>query len=387
MLQNGDETEEPPADKLYFWELASILSDSDIESIVRDFYTRVWSDPQDWFRTSFTDVACFDNALWAQTMMWIDSFGGGRAYHGGAYRLNFHHHRVHQVMNEEGGKRWMMLMRQTLDSHPKVLQDPRIRPAIDDFLKCMMQKYAREFYFDDKEVMCEQEERFDEKTYPQPQTYGSFTLESDDDCTNSHSYYTTEESDSYNTTDESDCSQPEYYSDCDTNSDDDNHNNINGCNANNNFSRDNNNVNNDTNYSSENNNNFETSDNNNINDNKINDNKNFCCDNNYLETSDHIDNNLETSDHIDNNINYCGDKNLETSDHHNANNLETSDHHNDNKLETSDHHNDNNLETSGHRNDNNINYNNNLEASDHHNDNNSGGNNSGASDNHNDNIN
>lgn len=44
-----------------------------------------------------------DHHIETQTAFWIDSFGGGRAYHGGDYRLNFHHeHNAGQVMNAEG---------------------------------------------------------------------------------------------------------------------------------------------------------------------------------------------------------------------------------------------------------------------------------------------
>lgn len=63
-----------------FWKLHKLLSDQDIEDIIRDFYIRVWNDNDEpWFRDSFVRVTNLESAIWAQTMMWIDSFGGGRA--------------------------------------------------------------------------------------------------------------------------------------------------------------------------------------------------------------------------------------------------------------------------------------------------------------------
>ena len=69
--------------------------------------------------------------------------GGGRQYHGGNYRLNFHHeHNATDVMNAQGAKRWMLHMGHTLLATDFRGVDPRIKPCIVDFLRHKLQKYA-----------------------------------------------------------------------------------------------------------------------------------------------------------------------------------------------------------------------------------------------------
>ena len=51
-------------------------------------------------------------------------------------------------MNNDGAKQWMYHMRKTLNSDKVDLtDDPRVRPAINEFLKIMMDKYGYDFDF------------------------------------------------------------------------------------------------------------------------------------------------------------------------------------------------------------------------------------------------
>ena len=143
------------SEHIYFWQLYSVLGPDRIEEIVKAFYERVWGDEEDWFRTAFTDVTDIGSAVWAQTMMWLDVMGGGRRYHGGDYRLSFHHSRVAQVMTRRGAVRWLEHMYAVLNEPTVDLGDhpddiPRVRVALDEFFQYFMGKYAGEFRFDDQ---------------------------------------------------------------------------------------------------------------------------------------------------------------------------------------------------------------------------------------------
>lgn len=80
--------------------------------------------------------------------------GGGRRYHGGEYRLSFHHtHNAMTLMDERGAQRWVDLMVSTLDdAELDLTDDARVRPAINTFLAHFMSKYADEFGFSDDRV-------------------------------------------------------------------------------------------------------------------------------------------------------------------------------------------------------------------------------------------
>ena len=80
----------------------------------------------------------------------MDAFGGGQYYHGGDYRLQFHHqHNAGQVMNDRGASRWMYHMSKTILQKGYVQKfnsiDVRILPCIIDFLHAKMVKYAQDF--------------------------------------------------------------------------------------------------------------------------------------------------------------------------------------------------------------------------------------------------
>lgn len=142
--------------KIYPWQLFSLLGSKRIETLIRHFYTRVYDDKQDRkFRKAFTQIAHLDHHVYTQVSFWIDAMGGGRRYHGGDSRLQFHHHRNAgpRVMNADGATRWMHHMRLALHEVQDDWNalDERIVPCVWLFLKIKMQKYAHqhEWVFDE----------------------------------------------------------------------------------------------------------------------------------------------------------------------------------------------------------------------------------------------
>lgn len=133
---------------IQFWQLYSVLGPQRIIGIVSNFYHRVYKD-EDWFTSVFARISGKEHHIRTQSAMWIDVMGGGLKYHGGEYRLSFHHtHNAFELMTTEGARRWTELMVATLDD-PTVdkTRDPRVRPAINTFLDFFMSKYADEFKF------------------------------------------------------------------------------------------------------------------------------------------------------------------------------------------------------------------------------------------------
>lgn len=134
-------------DPLYFWQLYSLIGVDPIRHLVTDFYERVFADIGNaWFRDVFVHVAPLEHHIHTQVAYWVDAFGGGRRYHGGNYRLNFHHyHNAKEIMNAKGAQRWMHHMRAALlaAKEQAVFQkDPRILPCIVEFLEAKMRTYA-----------------------------------------------------------------------------------------------------------------------------------------------------------------------------------------------------------------------------------------------------
>lgn len=136
------------ATPVQFWQLYSILGPQRITFIVTAFYQRVYQD-EEWFRSVFERISGMNHHIQTQASMWADVMGGGRYYHGGEYRLNFHHtHNAFDLMNDKGAERWVSLMRATLDEATSALTgDPRVRTAVNTFLTYFMAKYADEFGF------------------------------------------------------------------------------------------------------------------------------------------------------------------------------------------------------------------------------------------------
>ncbi|MFT5741138.1 MAG: truncated hemoglobin YjbI [Gammaproteobacteria bacterium] len=133
---------------IQFWQLYSVIGPQRIVKLVIRFYQRVFAD-EDWFRSVFERVGNLDHHVNTQSAMWIDVMGGGETYHGGEFRLNFHHsHNAMALMNDRGAKRWVKLMAETLnDPATDLSTDPRVRPAINTFLHYFVGKYADEFAF------------------------------------------------------------------------------------------------------------------------------------------------------------------------------------------------------------------------------------------------
>jgi len=138
---------------IQIWQLYSVLGQDRIVRIVSSFYERVFAD-EDWFVSVFARVGGVNHHINTQASMWIDVMGGGPAYHGGDFRLNFHHtHNAIQLMTEKGAERWTKLMLETLDTSAQhMTDDPRVRPALNTFLSYFMGKYAQEFAFENKSV-------------------------------------------------------------------------------------------------------------------------------------------------------------------------------------------------------------------------------------------
>ncbi len=133
---------------IQFWQLYSVLGQDRIVNIVHAFYKRVFDDEK-WFKEVFERVGGIAHHVNTQASMWVDVMGGGSFYHGGEYRLSFHHtHNALALMNDKGAKRWVDLMIATLnDPQLDLSQDSRVRPAINTFLAHFMDKYADEFDF------------------------------------------------------------------------------------------------------------------------------------------------------------------------------------------------------------------------------------------------
>jgi hypothetical protein len=92
--------------------------------------------------------------------MWLDCFGAGKVYHGGEYRLAFHHqHNAMSVMNTAGALRWIEHMEIVLDAacaeggtlarhcNNDAEATRRVRLAINSFLGYFMDDYAEKFDF------------------------------------------------------------------------------------------------------------------------------------------------------------------------------------------------------------------------------------------------
>lgn len=133
---------------IQFWQLYSVLGEQRIVKLVSKFYQLVFAD-EDWFSSVFARVGDLNHHINTQSAMWIDVMGGGAAYHGGEFRLSFHHnHNALRLMNDRGAKRWVQLMAQTLnDASLDLTTDPRVRPAINTFLAYFVDRYADEFAF------------------------------------------------------------------------------------------------------------------------------------------------------------------------------------------------------------------------------------------------
>lgn len=156
-----------PNDKskpIQFWQLHSVLGQEPIVNIAANFYERVFIDEQ-WFKSSFERVGPVHHHINTQAAMWLDVMGAGPYYHGGDFRLNFHHtHNAMQIMNQKGAKRWVKLMVEALnDSQDQMTSDTRVRVSINTFLSHFFGKYAKEFKFKNNETFGETNSAFKRK--------------------------------------------------------------------------------------------------------------------------------------------------------------------------------------------------------------------------------
>jgi truncated hemoglobin YjbI len=153
-----DANMDDPYAPLYYWQLHSLLGVAQIETLIRRFYGKVFDVAEDMkdspalkaklsgatFRKVFAKHGTLEHHVATQTAFWVDSFGGGAAYHGGQHRLDFHHEtNAHQVMNAAGATHWMRRMGDALLETSFSAIDLRIKPCIVEFLRTKVKLYAR----------------------------------------------------------------------------------------------------------------------------------------------------------------------------------------------------------------------------------------------------
>jgi len=138
-----------PSNKIYFWQLYSIIGPKPIQNLIRIFYTKVFNDTENpWFSNEFKDLGSIDYHVKGQSDFWIDIMGGGPTYTK-PYKYLYHKHKlVSNIMTNKGANRWMKHM---IDSLYEInlcqINDKRVIPCITDFLYYFMNKYAMEFDF------------------------------------------------------------------------------------------------------------------------------------------------------------------------------------------------------------------------------------------------
>mmetsp|Transcript_13567 Transcript_13567/g.32770 ORF Transcript_13567/g.32770 Transcript_13567/m.32770 type:complete len:203 (-) Transcript_13567:262-870(-) len=146
---------------LYFWQLYSIWGQGPILDICEAFYKSLYSVSEEngddigdvELKQVFQMLDTMRHHINVQSAYWIDSMGGGRAYHGGLFRLTYHHKNRAgpKVMTADGAKRWMRHMQKAIhQNHKHFQQDHRILPCLVSFLETKMKSYAElhDFEFD-----------------------------------------------------------------------------------------------------------------------------------------------------------------------------------------------------------------------------------------------
>lgn len=139
---------DPASERVYFWQLFSILGKETILEIVSTFYEYVFADEEDWFRGAFIESGDIHYHIKGQSYFWFDAMGGGKYYRGGRKLIDMKHRNVSEVLNSKGAERWMYHMYRCLKTHNgKLVEDPRVIPCILDFLQYFMDEYAVTFDF------------------------------------------------------------------------------------------------------------------------------------------------------------------------------------------------------------------------------------------------
>lgn len=142
------------SDKLYFWQLYSILGELPIKNLITVFYKRVLNDSKNpWFRDEFIEIGNLEYHVKGQMNFWIDIMGGGKKYYKTERVLYLKHQQVNEIMTQRGADLWMKHMVNSLyEVNLCRSDDKRIIPCISDFLYYFMNKYAKEFDFNIYEI-------------------------------------------------------------------------------------------------------------------------------------------------------------------------------------------------------------------------------------------
>ena len=102
-------------DRLYFWQLYSILGEERIHNFIQNFYERIFNDFNDEkFSNTFKKLGTIEYHIYGQQNFWLDIMGGGKRYAGGEFRLERHHNLAKDIMNKKGASRWLYHMEKTL---------------------------------------------------------------------------------------------------------------------------------------------------------------------------------------------------------------------------------------------------------------------------------
>ena len=136
-------------DKVYFWQLYSIIGQDPLHILIKTFYENIFNDDSsriEWFKNGFSEIGDVNYHVKGQKNFWLDVMGGGKLYIGGESKLSFKHRMVQDMMNTKGAELWMNYMKITLHEVKfHFMHDSRIIPCIDSFLNFFMKKYSFEF--------------------------------------------------------------------------------------------------------------------------------------------------------------------------------------------------------------------------------------------------
>lgn len=137
-------------ERLYFWQLYSILGEDVITKLITDFYRKILSDSEHlWFSDVFRKSGPLMYHVIGQKRFWMECMGGGDYYNKhGKKTLYNKHYKVKDIMTMKGAVMWMRFMNETLDESEELQKiDERVIPCIKDFLDFFMKKYSRQFFF------------------------------------------------------------------------------------------------------------------------------------------------------------------------------------------------------------------------------------------------
>lgn len=144
---------------MYYWQLFSILGKEQIDQLIRKFYEYVYADEEyTKLKKVFQKVPnttpqeSMEHHIKTQSQYWVDALGGGKKYHGGFGRLEFHHrYNGMEVMNTEAATRWTFHMNRAI-VESDFTADPRVKDCLCDFLKTHMDKYGEQFKFNTQKL-------------------------------------------------------------------------------------------------------------------------------------------------------------------------------------------------------------------------------------------